>query len=417
MARDLRLFYLFRLLATSYLWVPISVFFMASRGLGFDQVMVLAAIYSGVVVLIEVPTGAIADRLGRRQSMMAGALAMVASCLVAYSAHSFAVFAIAEVLAATSMALCSGADSAYLFDLLQDNGCGHEYPRRESIASAWHQSGNAVAFAAGGLLGEIDLGLPYLATAGVAAAAFVVAMFMRGEERLAVRAKQPLLHEMREHLRLMNGAVVDVVRNRRLAWIIFYSAVVFALLRVTIYLYQPYLDARGFAIWQTGMVFAGVYFVAAFVAHRASGLRRWLGEDTLVWGLLGTLAISFVLLNKITGPWAVCLLGIQAATKGLYSPLVKPILNREITDSGRRATVLSVESIARRIATGVVSISAAFYGAYSAIYVCGALGLSGFCALAATHRYAPSSRLGDGVPESGPATAPTAPLSGPSTVD
>ena len=416
MARDLRLFYLFRLLATSYLWVPIFVFFMASRGLGFDQVMILSAIYSAVVVLVEVPTGAFADRIGRRQSMMLGSLSMVASCLVAYSAHSFGVFLVAEVLAAISMALCSGADSAYLYDLLQDNGCGHEYPRRESIASAWHQAGNAAAFAAGGLLGEIDLGLPYLATAVVSAAAFFVAMCMGGEERLAVREKKPVFAEAREYLRMMNGAVRDAIRNRRLAWIIFYSAVVFALLRVTIYLYQPFLDARGFAIWETGMVFAGVYIVAAFVAHRASALRKWLGEETLVWGLLGTLAISFVLLNQIAGQWALCMLAVQAGTKGLYSPLVKPILNREITDSSRRATVLSVESIARRIATGLVSLIAAFYGAYSAIYLCGALGLAGFCILALTNRHGPT-RFDDAVPRVDDAVAPSAPLSGAPIID
>ena len=82
MARDLRLFYLFRLLATSYLWVPISVLFMQSRGLTFGQIMTLGGVYSAVVILVEIPTGAFADRIGRRQSMMLGALMMVAACLV-----------------------------------------------------------------------------------------------------------------------------------------------------------------------------------------------------------------------------------------------------------------------------------------------------------------------------------------------
>ena len=391
MAGDLRLFYLFRLLATSYLWVPIFVFFQASRGLGFDQVMILSAIYSAVVILVEVPTGAFADRIGRRQSMMAGALAMVACCLIAYSSHSFAQFLVAEVLAAISMALCSGADSAYLFDLLHENGCGHEYPKRESIASAWHLAGNAVAFFAGGLLGEIDLGLPYLATAGVAGLAFIVALCMRDEQRLArpARAGRPMSAELGEYIRLMRGALREVWHNQRLAWIILYSAAVFALLRMTIYLYQPYLGGHGFAIWQTGLVFAGVYAIAAIVALRANRLRALFGEEALVWGLLGTLAISFVLLNQIAGPWVLCLLAVQACTKGLYSPLVKPILNREISDSGHRATVLSVESIARRSATGAVSLVTAFYGAFMAIYVCGVVGFGLFFALAVLHRRAP----------------------------
>src|SRR5687768_3161816 len=155
MARDLRLFYLFRLLATSYLWVPISVLLMQSRGLSFAEIMILGGVYSAVVILVEIPTGVFADRIGRRQSMMLGTLAMVAACLVAYHAETMLGFAISEALAATSMSLCSGADSAYLFDLLHANGRIDEYGHRESVASAWHLAGSAFACAAGGLLGEV----------------------------------------------------------------------------------------------------------------------------------------------------------------------------------------------------------------------------------------------------------------------
>jgi MFS family permease len=381
MARDLRLFYLFRLLATSYLWAPIFFHFMGSRGLGFDEIMLLSALYSAVVMLVEVPTGAFADRIGRRYSMMAGALAMVASCITAYFAHGFALFAVAEVLAAVSMSLCSGADSAYLFDLLQEHGRGDEYPRRESTASAWHLAGNALAFAAGGLLGQLDLALPYLVTAGVASLAFLVALLMRDERRRPAAATD-LRRELGAYFRHMGAAVRDVHRNARLRWIIAYSAVVFVLLRATIFLYQPYLAGRGFSIAETGLVYAAVYLVAACVAHRADALRRRLGEETLVWGLLGSLALSFVLLNQFGGPWAIGLLALQAMANGLYSPLVKPLMNREISDSARRATVLSIESIARRSAMGAFSPVAGFYGAHSAIYLCGAIGLVGFGALA-----------------------------------
>src|SRR5881394_1665928 len=103
MARDLRLFYLFRLLSTSYLFVPISVAFALSRGLGLVEVMALNSIYCIAVILTEVPTGALADRHGRRPAMMAGAVAMVAACSVYALAHSFPAFAAAEMLAALSM--------------------------------------------------------------------------------------------------------------------------------------------------------------------------------------------------------------------------------------------------------------------------------------------------------------------------
>jgi MFS family permease len=392
MARDLRLFYLFRLLATSYLWVPVAYHFVIARGLGYGDFMVLGAIYSGVVILVEVPTGALADRIGRRQSMMAGALAMVASCVLAYFAHDFSTFVLVYVLAAISMSLCSGADSAYLFDLLHENGRSHEYPRREGTASAWHLAGSAAAFAAGGVLGQINLALPYLCTAGVAAAAFVVAVCMRSERRpeASPRPQQSPLVEISEYMRHMGASLREVASSRALGWIMAYSAVVFVLLRATEYLYQPYLEGRGFSIAETGFVFAGVCLVGSFVAHRGDALRQYFGETRLLWGLLGILAVSYLLLNHFSGQWALSMLAMQAVASGLYSPLVKPILNRQISDSDRRATVLSIESIARRSAIMVFLPVAGFYGQTSAIYLCGGLALVGMALLWATSHHCPA---------------------------
>ncbi len=387
MARDLRLFYLFRLLATSYLWMPIFWRYMSERGLGFDEIMLLSALYSVIVILVEIPTGAFADRIGRRKSMMAGALALVASGVVAYFAHSLAVFACAEVLAAISMSLCSGADSAYLYDLLASEGRTEEYPRREGTASAWHQAGSAGAFAAGGLLGEIDLALPYIATAVVGLGAFCIAFAMREDHHIPAvsrsrNSQRVLRTDMRSYVQHMKDALSDLVRNKQLIWVIAYSAVAFVLLRATVYLYQPYLNTRGFGIKETGFVFAGIYLVATFVAHHGHRLRRILGERTLVWGLLGTLAGSFLLLNKIAGQWVLVLLAVQAVATGLYSPLVKSMLNREISASGNRATMLSMESIAKRIAMGIFSPIAGYYGESEAMYLCGGIGFVGIGLLA-----------------------------------
>jgi MFS family permease len=383
MARDLRIFYLFRLLATSYVWQPCFVELMLARGLTFGQVATLAGLYSAVLIVAEVPTGAFADRIGRRASMMVGTLAMLVSSLVSYEAHSMLVFGVAEGLAAVSMSLCSGADSAYLYDFLDDRGAAHEYAHRESVASAWHLIGAALACAAGGFLAEIDLALPYLATAGVALAAFLVAALLEDDgPRLAPGTPAPLAIELRAWVRHMVDAVRDVARSSRLAWLVGYSAIVFVLLTVTKYLYQPYLRGQHFSLHAVGLVYAGVMLVAAVVALECEGLRRRVGEDALLWILLGTLGGSFVLLSQVTGPWAVSLIGVQAFATGLYSPLVKPLLNREITTSSRRATVLSVESIVRRGTMAVFMPLAGLAGASSALTLCGGLGLGGLLVLA-----------------------------------
>jgi predicted MFS family arabinose efflux permease len=381
MSRNLRLFYLFRLLATSYLYVPIFMLFQEGRGLSFFERLALGGIYAAVIFAVEIPTGVFADRIGRRRSMMLGALLMAASCLVAFKSHGFGMFVIAESLAAVSIALCSGADSAYLFDLLLEHDRVHEYGRRESAASAWHLMGSALAFAGGGALAQIDLALPYLVTAGVACIAAVIACLL-DEDRVRP-PREPARIALRSWGREMRAAVREVSGNGRLAWLIGYSAVVFMLLRATIYVYQPYLEERGLGPSGIGLLFAGVYVVAATVAYRTHLLRRRFGDELLLWGLLAALAISFLgLAGVANGPWMLSLLVVQAVANGIYSPLTKPLMNREITDSSRRAAVLSVESMARRGAIGIFSPLVGLYGQNDVMVLCGAVGIGGFVLLA-----------------------------------
>ncbi len=382
LARELRRFYAFRLLATSYLFVPIFMLFQAERGLSFFERLALGGLYSAVIILLEVPTGVFADRLGRRRSMLCGALAMIAACLLAVRAEGFASFAVAESLAALSMALCSGADSAYLYDLLAAHGRTAEYARRESAACAWHLIGSAAAFAGGGLLAQIDLALPYLATAAVAGAAAVAACLMR-DDRPAAGPHVPPRIVLGSWGHQVLAALAEVVRNGRLLWLVGYSAVVFALLRATVYVYQPYLAERGLGTVEIGALFACVYLVASLVAYRTHHLRARLGDERLLWGLLGVLAASFVGLAVAgRGPWMLGLLLVQAIASGVYAPLTKPLLNDEIADSRGRAAVLSVESMARRAAMALFAPLVGLHGQSDVMLLCGGAGLGGLALLA-----------------------------------
>lgn len=114
-------------------------------------------------------------------------------------------------------------------------------------------------------------------------------------------------------------------------------------------------------------------------------LRRYLGERGLVIALPATLALSYLLLGAYSSTLGVALLLVQNIANGVYSPLSKDLLNREIADSSQRATVLSVESMVRRLAfagfaplVGVVIDRAGLSGG---LYVCATLGIVGSIAL------------------------------------
>ena len=92
----------------------------------------------------------------------------------------------------------------------------------------------------------------------------------------------------------MSGALGEVARNGRLAWLIGYSAVVFMLLRATIYLYQPYLARARARPDRDRPVVRRRLRRRVVVAYRTHLLRRRFGDEVLLWALLGALAISFL---------------------------------------------------------------------------------------------------------------------------
>jgi predicted MFS family arabinose efflux permease len=342
--RDLRLFHVYRFLSTSYLFMPVLVKFFQGRGLDFTEIALLNSVYALTAIVFEVPTGVLADRFGRRRAMILGALMMAAGCLVDYRGEGFWTFALGEGLLALGMTLTSGADSAYLFDLLRSAGREHEYRRREGSATAAKLIGTAAALALGGFIGRRAMAGTYLATALVCTTAAFVAFALR---------ERPYEREVEVgFLRQIAAAARAVVTEGPLRFAVFFSVLVFTLLRMGLYLYPAYLDAAHLDVGWVGVVLAVLWLAGAFGAQRIEAIRRTFGESSLVWGLPLVVAGSYALLGRWFTVWGIGLLAVQSVCNGVYSPFSKELLNREIRDSGQRATVLSVESMARRLVFG-----------------------------------------------------------------
>lgn len=374
LSTELQLFHVYRLLSTSYLFLPVLVTFFLARGLDFTHIALLNTVYALTAIVFEVPTGALADRFGRCRAMMLGSLLMAIGCVVDFNGSDFWTFALGEGLLALGMTLTSGADSAYLYDLLLAYGREHEYRRREGSATAAKLLGSAAALVAGGFVGRHAPAATYAATACVCAAAALVAMMMR-EPPFTRQDDSDFLHGMAHAARA-------VVTRPPLLFAVGFSVLVFTLLREgQNYLYQPYLNLAGVGTVGVGVILAVLSVVGAVGAQRIEAVRRRLGETGLVWMMPLALAVTFAVAGRFFAVWGVALLAVQSLVNGLYSPFSKELLNREIADSGQRATVLSVESMARRLAFGafapVAGVLIDAHGLHAAFYLCAGAGLVG----------------------------------------
>ncbi len=425
MARTLWLYNLYRALCTAHLHKAVFVFVFLARGLSMAEILLLQTIFTAAAFALEVPTGAWADRLGRRRSMRLGSLLMAVASVGYFLAPGFITLALCEISFAAGLTLTSGADSAYLYDQLKSVGRTSEYPRREAAANAAKYVGLGVAAAAGGLLAYVrSPDATFLVTAVTCAGAFGVTFFFPATSG---RSRSSVAHSRGPGLLLgMRQGLATIRRNPALCWVLAYSALLFTLVILSGTLFQPVLKNQGFNFLGIGLAFAGLNFVGAATALRLgrADWSKW--QEPILWVLPALLVFCYLFMGLLGPLMVVGLMIGHYVVTGMYSPVVKTLINEEMSNSAVRATVLSAESALKRLVLLAVApvLSLIFKlsessgsGGYPStvamrpvLLVCSGLALLAFVAQYFYQRERRKRRTDTdvrGVPESAPSERPT----------
>ncbi len=156
------------------LTAPVTVLLAQSRGLTLREIGVLFTVHGLVVVALELPTGGVADVLGRRPVLVAGTALHLLSCLLVVTATGFGGFLAAVLALGLGRSLASGPLEAWYVDT------GHTLEPGADVTTGWPATrppdggGLALGAIAGGLLpGLLDsrastaLALPYAVAAAL----------------------------------------------------------------------------------------------------------------------------------------------------------------------------------------------------------------------------------------------------------
>ncbi|MCC7364223.1 MAG: MFS transporter [Dehalococcoidia bacterium] len=336
-AGNIRRFYIFRFLMDLQLWLPIWVIYLREeRDLSLTQITALDAPFWLVMVLAEVPTGAVADRFGRKVSLAMGAGVNCAAIFIFGIADSYAVLLASYILWAVAWTLCSGADSAFFFDSLKHAGREHEFEKLWGRTRSVAAGAGLLALIAGAPLADATaLWVPVMCGAATMAVAFLVALtfvepphLAEGEEQLSLAAGT------KEAARLAFGTPA-------IRYMMLFGAVTTASASAASILAQPFLESHGVDIGHYGWFLVPgslLGMAAAFMAYRVAqgfGLER-----TMALLPLGMVA-AFAGLAAWDSLGAFVFLPMTGIVISACFPLVGNYLHQRIPSS-RRATVLSL---------------------------------------------------------------------------
>jgi MFS family permease len=390
MEKNILRFYWYRLTKFALFHIAIMVLFYQQRGLSFSQIMILQSFYYFAKVLSEVPTGTLADRFGRKKSLVIGSFCHSSAYLLIFLSHSFVLFNLGEIIAGISMSFAYGADSALAYDSLKKLGREKEYQKIEGNAHSMRLLSFALFAPIGGLLATVNLALPYLASSlviffsGLLALTFIEPQkenlecspsgepfkgslsshvaevpLKRGTPGKSFPAsffqkaqgRKKYYHEIGISLNLMRG-------EKRILWLILFFSLVFLATRLGFWTYQPYMEKVGIPLSLFGVVFASFHLFAALVSKYADRIEKTLKDDLTLLIMPSLVIISFMLMSRFLYLWSVGFILLQQVSMATHEPILKNYLNR-YTPSDIRATMLSVQSMAGNL---VFAIAAPFLG-------------------------------------------------------
>lgn len=160
------------------LYLSLLPLIYTSQGLTLTEISILTLVANLSVFLFEIPTGIIADRLGKKQSVRMG---IFVDCIgifyILVSAKNFYSFFLWVIIQGLGVALVSGADSAMIFEYLKANKSEIEYHKVVSNISFLSRTSAFLATIVCGRLITISFNAALAATLGAKAISLALISF------------------------------------------------------------------------------------------------------------------------------------------------------------------------------------------------------------------------------------------------
>lgn len=335
---NLRILKLFRICYSLLFGVSVITLFWKKYGLDLLDIFWLQAIFAVTMVIFEIPTGYIADRLGRKRTLLLSSGIATVGWIGYAFCGSFTQFAVAEVALGLAFSLMSGTDSSLLYESLAEDGACERYTRLEGR----QQSAALLAEGLAALLGGFAVTvLPLEATliaTGLASGVGLAAAFGLTEPR-----RQPYSHPRGTWYGMYKIARFVFLKSRIVRFAVPVLAACSVSTMLGVWLYQPLWQEKQVPVWLFGVLWAALSLPPALAGRWAHVLETRLGRTRILWFLPLPVILGYLILAFVPGYGALAGAYLVPFLRGLAQPIVGRYIHDE-TRSDKRATVVSIQS-------------------------------------------------------------------------
>lgn len=374
---SIQAFIAFRVCFNARFYYPVFMILFLDFGLSVDEFSLLNAIWAAAIIMLEVPSGALADIVGRRNLVIAAAVLMVLEMAVLIAlpldaGHEIILtaFILNRILSGAAEAAASGADEALVYDSLGAQGAEQYWPAvLETLGKAM-----AIAMFSAMLIGSLvfdpniwngaftmlGLDLEWSKLDTVKLPLWLCLLTACGALYSAIRMKETNAAPERPHAHwnAIGGAFRSAfktgkwVLGQRPVWLVIAGAMLLDhVARFGATITSEYLRLSGypeFTLGPIGSIFALIGIPLAVVARsmieKQSPMRNALTLAAVTLAALVGLGMNL-------GFAGIIFIVLLFSVMDIVNPVVSSYLNR-LTPSHTRATVLSFKGLALNLAYG-----------------------------------------------------------------
>ncbi len=337
-------------LAASFIW-GINTIFLLDAGLSNLEAFAANAFFTAGMVLFEVPTGIVADTVGRRMSYLLGTVTLTVSTLLYVLLWQieapFWEWALVSMFLGLGFTFFSGAVEAWLVDALSATGFTGTLESvfaRGQIVSGAAMLGGSVA---GGVIAQAtSLGVPFVIRGAILVVMFVVAFRLMHDVGFTPQKDGGPLREMRN---VAKGSIDYGWRVPAVKWLMLESLFAGGVGIYAFYALQPYLlelygDPTAYTVaGLTAAIVAGSQILGGIAAPRIRALFHRRTSALIVTAAISTASLALIGIVESFYPVIalICVWGLMFAAT---MPIRQSYLNGMIP-SQQRATIISFDSL------------------------------------------------------------------------
>lgn len=352
--RNIKLLHLANLITGFAFIIPIWVSF-ERQYLTFAQMAFIEMIMYTAGILLELPTGAFADLIGKKRTTALGwIISGIGNGVVAF-AQSGTLIGIGFAITGIGGALISGANTALIYDTMKDLGKEKEYPKIASSLGLEYQISLIIATLCGGYLYQFWKGLPF----------FMYAFTMIIGGVIYILVKEPKtdsqVFTLKKYVRQNIDGLKQLTKN---AYIKYFSVFYILIGGITwsnmVFFNQPFATEIGYNEIGKSWLFSLLRLFNAVVLFKLLHAEKIITKKRafLIFPLVILISslLSFTQ-NQIIGTFALLLLMILSTSRFI---ILESFINEEFPSSHRSTALSSLNMFVSILYIAIVLIGGKF---------------------------------------------------------